>query len=134
MATMRASQVVAPSSFGEAELVKKGVRVVPRALRIGSSSVWRGTTRGLHAVKKSTECSKPAAASPGAPRADMSDREMPPSHRIKAASISAFQEFQNARANRECFLVVAAGILAMIVMWVWCSRGSKDCSHLYIAH
>ncbi|XP_024366862.1 glutamyl-tRNA reductase 2 [Physcomitrium patens] len=100
MATMRASQVVAPSSFGEAELVKKGVRVVPRALRIGSSSVWRGTTRGLHAVKKSTECSKPAAASPGAPRADMSDREMPPSHRIKAASISAFQEFQNARANR----------------------------------
>lgn len=26
---------------------------------------------------------------------------MPPSHRIKAASVSAFQDFQNARANRE---------------------------------
>lgn len=39
-----------------------------------------------------------------APRADMSGPDgvanMPSSHKLKASSVSAFLEFQNARANR----------------------------------
>lgn len=91
MVTMRVGQVVAPS-FVEG-VASKGVSL--RRVRIGRSSVW-GSSKGLCAVKLAGM----KVVNSGAPRADMSDREMPPSHRIKAASLSAFQEFQNARANR----------------------------------
>ncbi|KAG0592399.1 hypothetical protein KC19_1G249200 [Ceratodon purpureus] len=94
MATMR-SGVVAPT-FEGAFVSSSPVGV--RGLRIGRSSVW-GTSRGLGAVKLVERAVKSRA-----PRADMSGSDglpaMPPSHTIKAASVSAFQEFQNARANR----------------------------------
>lgn len=95
MATMSAGSV-APA-FVEGAVVK-GASV--RRVRIGRSSVW-GSTRGLGSSVKLMQ-----AKANRVPRADMSGPEglpiMPPSHRIKAASVSAFQEFRNARANREC--------------------------------
>lgn len=100
MVTMRVGQVVAPS-FVEG-VASKGVSL--RRVRIGRSSVW-GSSKGLCAVKLAGM----KVVNSGAPRADMSDREMPPSHRIKAASLSAFQEFQNARANRKCFALPFLG-------------------------
>jgi hypothetical protein len=96
MATMR-SGVVAPT-FAEGAMVNPSPMGV-REARIGRSSVW-GTTRGLGSMKLVERVVKSRA-----PRADMSGSDglpaMPPSHRIKAASVSAFQEFQNARANRK---------------------------------
>jgi hypothetical protein len=93
---MRAG-VVAPA-FAEGG-VAKGVSV--RRARIGRSGVW-GSSRGLGSVR----LAQAKRAEAKGPRADMSGPEglpiMPPSHRIKTASVSAFQEFQNARANREC--------------------------------
>ena len=95
MATMRVGVVVPACAEGG---MGKGMGV--RRERIGWSSVW-GTTTGLGAVKLEDRIVETTRAA----RADMSPSEglpsMPSSHRIKAASVSAFQEFQNARANRE---------------------------------
>lgn len=98
MVTMRAG-VVAPA-FGEAGLAVRGVR-------IERSSVW-GSSRGLAGSVKLVEN---RGVKNRATRADMSGSDglpaMPSSHRIKAASVSAFQEFQNARANRKFLLTMS---------------------------
>lgn len=100
MATMRAP------ACADAGLAVRGVR-------IERSTLWGSTTRGsVKLLDHQTETAttrRRALGNVRAPvvRADMSGSAadglppMPLSHRIKAASVSAFQEFQNARANRE---------------------------------
>lgn len=102
MATTSTMRVVSPA----AAFVDTGVVVRTSSVaRIGSSTAW-GSTRALEA--KTIAPLLHHERTTMAPRADMSDSTsgsskpiMPNSHRIKAASVSAFQDFQNARANRE---------------------------------
>lgn len=100
MATTSTMRVVSPAT---AFVDTAGVSRTSSVARIGSSTAW-GSTRGLEA--KSVVTLNHHERTTMAPRADMSDSTssmpiMPNSHRIKAASVSAFQDFQNARANRE---------------------------------
>lgn len=101
---MRAVGVAAPAAVVDGGVVVVKGASVARKVRIARSSVWGSSVKVAHNDARDVSRRRSTTA---APRADMSGPEetstmpvMPPSHRIKAASVSAFQDFQNARANR----------------------------------
>lgn len=108
MATMR-------STLGVPTIGERLPKGAPLHGICSGNSVMFGACKGLQKVQLVEE----KAGKPKAPRAAFGpdgQPNMPPSHKIKAASLSAFEEFRNASANRECFFTFLLGYCGLVLL------------------
>lgn len=117
MASTMSCAMVTPSFVEETSGAARGPNNMHK-VRFSSSAMWGGMSKGgllhlQHHQRTGEEKSRGVGnvrASSSSSSSSSSDA-MPPSHRIKAASLSAFEEFRNASANR--YMKVKSSIMVL---------------------